>query len=727
MVNSTDDPFTYEVLIHKLQQVTEEMAATLKRVSASPIVSEFGDFCTAICERDGNLVVMGTYITANAWAIRTAIKNIAKTKVNEIYDGDMFIVNDPWTGSLHQSDVIIVAPIFYKGRLFCWAGSMAHQVDIGASRPGGFVASTEVYQEGLRLPPMKIVEEGKLNDDLFQMILNMVRVQSVGLDLKGQIATCFVCKERITELCDHYGSDVLEYVMGKAISLSESKLRQKLGELPDGVFRETEFIEQDGFERKLCKVSLSLFKKNDTLLFDFNGTSEQRPGFMNCALSGTWGGVICAVFPWLCYDIPWNEGVFRPLEVSAPEGSLINARVPAAVSFSTTGPLEAVRNLSIICLSKMMASSEKYKEDASAVWAGAQPKVLFGGLNQFGERYVCNVMDNSAGGGGARAVSDGIDSGSTASSSTPSVANIETYELDYPMLFIFRRQTIDSGGCGKFRGGVGCEEAFIPYGVDRLQLTFIGRGIDIPNSSGIFGGYPASRNQGVLIRRCKLNDKMRSGLIPASVDQFGGVKEILPPCVDRLDVSREDAFFFKWNGGGGFGDPLERDASMVVDDVRNGVVSKSSATRSYGVAVNGDGLSCDLSSTKKLRNRLLAIRAGGGRKKRTGLPMDAPMLENFKRLGYYQVVDVEKKVIRCIKCGHIFCRLDQNPKLKKSFVVERALKNCKWPNGEQVVQREYFCPGCLVLFSVDLELKGSRPLFDIELNLEPLGKAGPMR
>ncbi|MGH2638099.1 MAG: hydantoinase B/oxoprolinase family protein, partial [Rhabdochlamydiaceae bacterium] len=449
------DPVTFEVLTHKLWQITDEMGATLKLVSASPIVSEFGDFCTAICTSNGDLVAMGTYITANAWAIRTAIKNIARTKSDEIYDGDMFIVNDPWLGSLHQSDVIIVAPIFYRGELFGWSGSMAHQVDIGATRPGGFVAATEVYQEGLRLPPMKIVEKGKLKNELFDMILNMVRVPSVGLDLKGQIATSYVCKERITKLCDHYGADVVERVARKGIRQSEAKLKQKLGELPDGVFRAVEFVEHDGVERKLCKVILAMHKKNDSLFFDFSGTSDQCPGFMNCALSGTWGGVICAVYPWLCYDIQWNEGVFRPLEVYAPEGSMINARVPAAVSFTTTGPLESVRNVSIICLSKMMACSEKYSEYPTAVWAGAQPKVLFGGLNQFGQRYVCNVMDNSAGGGGARATSDGIDSGGTASGSDPSIANIETYELDYPMFFIFRRQSIDSGGCGKYRGGVG--------------------------------------------------------------------------------------------------------------------------------------------------------------------------------------------------------------------------------------------------------------------------------
>ncbi|MGH2639698.1 MAG: hydantoinase B/oxoprolinase family protein [Rhabdochlamydiaceae bacterium] len=715
------DPVTFEVLTHKLWQITDEMGATLKLVSASPIVSESGDFCTAICTRDGDLVAMGTYITANAWAIRTAIKNIAKTKVDEIEDGDMFIVNDPWLGSLHQSDVIIVAPIFYKDELFCWSGSMAHQLDIGASRPGGFAAATEVYQEGLRLPPMKIVEKGKLNNELFDMILNMVRVKAVGLDLKGQIATSYVCRERITKLCDHYGADVVERVARKGIRQSEAKLRQKLRELPDGVFRQVDYIDHDGLERKLYKVVLAMRKKNDSLFFDFNGTSEQCGGYMNCAISGTWGGVIGAAFPWLCYDIQWNEGVLKPLEVYAPESSLINARVPAAVNFTTTGPLQAVRNVSTICLSRLMACSEKYSENSAAVWQGAQPKVLFGGTNQFGQRYVCNVMDNLTGGGGARAMSDGIDSGGGASGSDPSVPNIETYELDYPMLFIFRRQSVDSGGAGKFRGGVGCEECFIPYDSERLQLTFIARGVDIPSSVGIFGGYPSCKNEGVLVKGAKLSDALRKDLMPSSIDEMGGSKEILPACVDRLIVSKNDAFFFKWNGGGGYGDPLDREPIQVARDVQNGLVSRASASAAYGVAVKRDESSYDSLSTKKKRDRIMVIRAAGNRRASQEKPSEK-VFQNLEPFGYCLAIDRSKKVIRCAKCGHVFCRYDRNPKASSS-IIEKPLKNCKWPKtGEELVQREYFCPGCFTLFSVDLGLKGSKPLFDIELDLKNTDK-----
>lgn len=699
------EPITFQVVTHKLHQITDEMGVTLRHVSASPIVST-GDFCTAICLKNGDLASMGTYITANAWAIRTAIKNIAKTKTNEIEEGDMFVMNDPWLGSLHQSDLIIVAPIYYKKELFCWSGSMAHQLDIGAIRPGGFAAATEVYQEGLRLPPIKLVEKGKLRQDLFNMILNMVRVPQVGLDIKGQIATSHVCKERVTKLCERFGQDVVERVARRGIQVSYEKLRHKLRELPDGTFRHTDFIDHDGLERKLLKIVLTLKKKDDKLLFDFSGTSDQTGGYMNCTLSGTWGGVVGATFPWLCYDIQWNEGVLRPLQVEAREGSLINAKIPAAVSFTTTGPLHAVRNVATVCISKMMACSENYRDNSTAVWQGAQPKVVFGGTNQFGERYVCNIMDNLTGGGGARATSDGIDSGGSASGSDPSVPNIETYEAEYPMLFLFRRQSIDSGGNGEFRGGVGCEECFTPYEVDRLLLTFIARGVDVPSSVGIFGGHPSCMNEGVLIKDCDVDNSLRKGSVPSNITELNGRMEILPASVDRLSLSRRDAFFYKWNGGGGYGDPLDRNPEEVVTDIREGIVSANQAIQIYGVILKEDGLlHQDLTDKERTKIRSERIRTNH---------LSSPSVETVVLpMGPYLGIDDGKKV-KCRRCGHMYCDYDKNPK-EFAVIRETSIGGGKFPGGEELVQREYLCPNCSVLFSVVIEMKDSTPTFDIEL------------
>lgn len=712
-MNDPIDPITFEVLTHKLWQITDEMGVTLKLVSASPIVST-GDFCTAICTKDGDLAAMGTYITANAWAIRTAIKNIVKSKIDEIEDGDMFVMNDPWLGSLHQSDLIIVAPIYYKKKLFCWSGSMAHQLDIGAIRPGGFAAATEVYQEGLRLPPIKLVEGGKLRQDLFNMILNMVRVPQVGLDIKGQIATNNVCKERVTKLCERFGPEIVERVARRGIEVSNEKLAHKLRELPDGTFRHTDFIDYDGLERKLLSVVLTMTKKGDNLLFDFGGTSDQTSGYMNCTLSGTWGGVIGATLPWLCYDIQWNEGALRPLQVNAREGSLINANIPAAVSFTTTGPLHAVRNVATMCLSKMFGCSEKYREDSTAVWQGAQPKVLFGGTNQFGERYVCNIMDNLTGGGGARATRDGVDSGGSASGSDPSVPNIETYESDYPMLFLFRRQSTDTGGSGKFRGGVGCEECFIPYETDSLLLTFIARGVDVASSVGVFGGYPSCVNEGVLIKNWNLLDPLQNNLIPNSMSEFAGKKEKLPACVDRLRLSKRDAFFFKWNGGGGYGDPIDRAPEDVIVDIREGIVSPKEARETYGVVLNRGNSSINSAQTEKERR---LIRNQRSHTKRPHSKMTREIIP----LGPYLGIDLQKQV-RCVHCGYRYCRYDKNPK-EYAQVHKRQISRGKFSEGEEIVRRDYFCPGCSTMISVDTELKGLKPVFDIQLDIQAVESA----
>ncbi|MGI0091598.1 MAG: acetone carboxylase subunit gamma, partial [Nitrososphaerales archaeon] len=261
----------------------------------------------------------------------------------------------------------------------------------------------------------------------------------------------------------------------------------------------------------------------------------------------------------------------------------------------------------------------------------------------------------------------------------------------------------------------------IPYDVERLQLTFIGRGIDVPNSVGIFGGYPSTRNQGVLIKNCKMNNMIGSGRVPSSIEEFGGTKEILPACVDQLIVSKNDAFFFKWNGGGGYGDPLDRDPSRVVNNVQNGLVSRARASAAYGVVMkrrkNGD-LSYDPVSTKRKRDGMMVLRAARNRRIGQKKKPTEKVFQNLKPLGYYLAIDRTKNVIRCTKCGHAFCAYDQNPKASAA-VIEKPLRNCKWPEtSEELVQREYFCPICSSLFSVEMEIKGSNPLFDIQLALK---------
>ncbi len=709
------DSVTFQVIRHKLLQITDEMGATLRLISSSPTVTEVGDYCSAICLADGEIAVMGAQVTAFAWSVGTAIKHVIDHSRSGVSDGDMILLNDPWRGCLHQSDTALVAPIYYDGEVFCWSGSMTHQLDIGAISPGGInPGATEVYHEGLRFPPIKLVEKGALRQDLFDLILNMVRVSQVGLDIRGQIATNNVAKERVTKLCDRYGAETVKRVMRRDIELSEKRFRKKLRELPDGRFRHTEYIDHDGQARRLYKVPLTMTKENDDLHFDFTGASAQSPGFINCTLSGAWGGVVGAVYPWLCYDIPWNGGLLRPISVLAPEGSFINARVPAAVSFTTLGALNVIRNASEICISKMLACSPGYEDGATAVWHGSEPKVLLGGINQFGDRYVYVLMDNLSGGGGAKATSDGVDSGGETSSSEMSVPNIETHEASYPMLFLSRRQTQDSGGAGRFRGGVGCELMFVPYGTDNLTITFASRGLEVPPSAGIFGGYPSNVNRALLTRGVRISQMIKNGSIPTSLAELGRKKgeEDLPACVHHLNIRSNDVLYYRWDGGGGFCDPLEREPSEVVADIREGRVSKSAAREVYGVVLTRKrGDDYDPVLTEKKRHSIRLRRTG---KDRLRVHPVKPASQNLIPLGPYLCVDPQSESVRCRKCNFTYCRYDKNPK-NNARTVERRMGRGKFPSGEELVQREYSCPGCGVLFGVDIGLAKSEPLFDIEL------------
>ena len=608
--NKVTDPFTYEIVSHKLWQITEEMALAMKNVSGSPIVTEANDFNVAISLSDGQLSTMGAHNALVAGVIPLLIRNILEDygSGNEICKGDMFIINDPHKGALHQLDLAVVAPVHYQNELVAWTSVIAHEVDIGGMQHGSpSPKATEIFQEGLRIPALKLVEKEKFQWDIFRMILSNVRQSGlVGLDIKARVATNSVGQARLHDLFSRFGRKVTLSVMQGVIDRSEKKFRERLLELPESHVGAIDYIDHDGHTNKVYKIVLKMTKESDSLSFDYSGTDEQAPGHINCTISGLVTGVMGAVFPYICYDIPWNQGVMKAISIYAPEGSLVNCKPPAPTGWASIAGMFAVRNAAIQAVCKLLGSSKKHWRQAGGVWEGGKAAPVIMGINQYGERSA--YLYQSSGGAGAMAYKDGYDCSFSISSTKPSIPNIETAETFAPVLFLFNRFRKDSGGSGKYRGGAALEFAFVRHGSNNVSVGGSGHGAVVPASQGIFGGYPGGFILRSIKRQTNIDAILVAGKIPQSIEEIDGNVEVLPAKFPPTSLDSDAVFYNSYSGGGGYGDPLDRDVQSVLQDVINDIVSPEAARSIYGVVLRRG--SVDLPMKEELRKTIRNDRLG---------------------------------------------------------------------------------------------------------------------
>ncbi|MDP6619756.1 MAG: hydantoinase B/oxoprolinase family protein, partial [Nitrospinota bacterium] len=367
------DPFTFEIIRHKLMRVVDEAVITLKHISGSSTTTEGHDLLVGLYRADGGLLmaVMG-YLHALPGAGEACRHVLREYEENPgVYDGDVFLINDPYVAALHSSDAYVVSPIFYRDNLVAWSANFVHWRDIGAINPGGFAPhSREIYHEGIMCPGIKIVERGVVRKDVWNTLLNMVRVpDNVALDLRSQIAANVTVKERLTELMDKYGRETVDEVSQGLIDESETLFRKRLRELPDGTWRTRHYIEAEG---QNYVVHLAMTKTDDAVHFDFTGTSPQSPAPFNAAYWGSYGAVLAPVFPLLGYDILWNDGMLKPVTMNAPEGSLVNCTRPAPNCLATLTGIGLINAVALESISKMLVASDAHRKEATCVWQGAQ-------------------------------------------------------------------------------------------------------------------------------------------------------------------------------------------------------------------------------------------------------------------------------------------------------------------------------------------------------------------
>ncbi len=677
------DPITFSIIRHRLFRVVDEAVITLKNVSGSAITNEGHDLMVSLYRADGSLLMGGVGFLHHLTSAAEACKSIIRRFRGDIHAGDVFLLNDPYTAALHTSDVYLVAPIHYQGELVAWSACFVHVYDIGATNPGGFCPDAEnIYTEGFSSPGLRLVEKGEINRAIMDTFLNMVRSPDmVALDLNSMIACNNVARERMLALIQKYGFATVDETCKTLIAKSEEKLRARLRELPDGQWQARQYL---SVQDETYRVELTMTKQDDTLCFDFTGSSAQSRHAINCTRWASLGGLFAPLFPLLCYDITWNEGVISPITMIAPEGSIVNCTRPAPVSVATVGAIQSVNNAACTTLGKLLNASEKYAAEASAVWHANHFAVFLFGQNQHNKQAIGILTETFAGAGGARAWADGIEVGGEIPNPISRMANVETVEYTFPIRYLYRRRLRDSGGPGRYRGGVGMELSFVPHDAPDGGIHYVvsGKGSKFPMSEGLAGGFPGSPNAYIRISNDKAatdDDKVKTGNGAQQSVDWG----VFP-------LMGEDALYVRWNGGGGYGDPLWRPPAEVARDVREGLTSQEFAQTVYGVVIDPDTGEPDETLTQERRDRLLLRRKNGAPAATGANPQPA-----------------------CRRCGGAPGNGSSDWK-QDAARQETPMQSLGGPyaSGGEVMLRSFCCPICGALLDTETAIPGDPYLRD---------------
>ena len=469
------------------------------------------------------------------------------------------------------------------GTLLALAAAAAEAAPDAAARPDRWAAAPDAGHHRLSSPGIKLIEGGGLRQDVWSTILNMVRnPEMVALDLRSMIACNNVARERMIALIEKYGAQTVDAACKMLIDQSEARLRERLRELPDGHWQSRQYLEVKG---EIYKVLLTMKKSSDTLTFDFSGSSRQSKYGVNCSRWASLGGLFAPLFPLLCYDIVWNEGVIKPIKMIAPEGTIVNCTRPAPVSVATVGAIQSVNNAACSVIGKMLAASEKYADEATAVWHANHFAIFMFGNNQRGRLAIGILTECFAGAGGARTFADGVDLGGEIPNPISRMANVETMEAQFPIRYLFRRRLRDLGGPGQYRGGAGGEMAIVAHDAPDGGIHYVmsGKGTKFPQSEGLGGGYPGGVNDYIWVHApAEMHNADR---FAQSLDTIPGESE--PISWGVFPLMGNDALYVRWNGGGGIGDPLDRPVAKVLADIETGLISEQAASDVYGVVRKG--------------------------------------------------------------------------------------------------------------------------------------------
>jgi len=574
------DPITLSVIQAGLQQVCDEMDLSFSRAAFSPVISEANDRSDGIYSAtDGSLIAQGIgglpiFVGTMQYSTRTLIEMIADGKVSPPKPDDIYIVNDPYLGGTHLMDVRFARPFYRDGEIFCWLSNTGHWPDTGGSVPGGFSASaTSVEQEGLRLPPVRLFKEGKLDSEIYSIICSNIRVadQRIG-DVKAQAAALIVGEERLNDLLDRYGDDTVREAIEELRARAATQMRACIATIGDGVYQSTAYVDSDGVVNTPLEINLKITKSGDRLTFDFANSSPPCIGPMNSVLATTLSSVYLAIrhiFP----DVPISAGAFDPLNVIRPEGTFLDAHYPRPVSGCAAEVSQRIAEAVFAAL------VDALPDRVTAAPAGTSGNFALGGHDP--DRNKDFVMYQLTGGGyGGNADHDGLSNGCSTigiSKAPP----VEIMEQSFPVLYHHYALREGSGGAGRHRGGLGLDYEVELRRGHALASFVMDHGRFGPQ--GALGGGDGACNE-VVVRR--------SGRA-YSPEHLSKEQDISLQPGDRVHV--------KTPGGGGYGDPLLRPPEAVLEDVQLERYTPAQARDMFGVVIAGTPAAIDRAATDRLR------------------------------------------------------------------------------------------------------------------------------
>lgn len=576
MTAVTIDNILLSIFQRAFKSITDEMSISLTKTTRSPILCEAKDFVTGLYDAAGNMLEQTENLPILSFSLGPVCKVIIAQYGDQIFPGDVIIHNDVFSMGNQNNDVAIFKPIFVDDRLMGWAAAKGHQADIGGAVQGGYNPNaTEVWQEALRIPAVKIYEKGGLREDVWDLIFANIRLSIVQEDIKAQIGACSLGERRLKSFIGKYGVERFEAHKNELFRRTERMMRGEIASVANGMYEGSSRVYYDGkhpgseFEVK-CRIIV----KDEEIVFDFSQSSPQTDGFVNGTFTSSCSAITLTFLQMVNPDIPHNEGMLKPLTYVVPEGTILNASYPKATTFGN-------HLCPQIADSIFKALGPAMPDRVTAGWNHLLCSLVTGLHPARGEKYVDICFMGLKGGSGALQGDDGYDHiGMIDASGGVLDQDYEMYEQQTPHQIIRHEYLTDSGGSGRWRGGLGVETV-IRLGGGNTTMVVFGDG-DVEENYGLFGGKGSVLNS---IELTYPNGKTYKTL---SKDLIEGIPE--------GTIYRQIA-----GGGGGYGPPHERDLEAVREDVLNDVVSKEKAMNDYGVVFSDGGNTPDLEGTARLR------------------------------------------------------------------------------------------------------------------------------
>ncbi|MEU9343825.1 hydantoinase B/oxoprolinase family protein [Streptomyces sp. NPDC048278] len=705
---TTVDPITFEVIRHRLWAINDDQARMASSLSGTPIVHEGYDFNAALTTGDGGGLFVGAYVMHHATGIDDFVRRVIEEwGPDGVHEGDVFFTNDPWWGALHPNDAVLAMPVFADGRLVTWSGIVMHENDVGGSVPGSMVSTArDQFSEGPLIPGVKIGEGFALRRDIENIWLRNTRTPHLNkLNLRARLAALLLTHRRVGELVDRYGHDTLVAVEQQITEHVERVVRTRLREIPDGTWTARTYHDHDGTTPTLYPVVCRIDKRGESLTVDMTGTAGQAAGPVNCARPALEGAVLGVVLMELCHDLPWSVAALRRIVTIVTEpGTLVDALPPAATSMASIMATLTAQDAVVHAMGQMMLCSPRHRAEAQATWSPGMMGCSFvtppAGPGR--EPAFAILANHFGGGGGARVHGDGIDTAGPFHSTKARLPSIEVLESRGQVLHHYRRELRDSGGPGRYRGGVGIEYAVSAHKTGRPStVSTMSSGVMVPGGRGLAGGMPGGPAGTTILRGTDIRAQLAAGRLPSGTEDLTAERTDVQLPKQHSPITVDDVLVGRVPGGAGYGDPLRRDPARVAVDVAESLVSRDTARRIYGVVLDERG-EVDAAATAELRRERAA-----GRRPSPVVPATAEGETRFAVADVVEVVAVAGagSVLRCTLCHtRLGARTD-------SYAAGAQVREVDWaaagPYGggfhPDYVLRELSCPGCGTALSYEVQ------------------------